>query len=113
LINRGGRNFEEFPQDLWRKIPKELLIRANPMRNGLFETLGADEIGGNPDFFQCLEKIRMLVLGFGTWFMFRLSASGGLKVSAPTDGIFAVETKIGTDFIEDLRFLLSRSFLIT
>ncbi len=71
---------------------------------------GADEVGGNADF---LEGIGMLVLGFGAGFIFRLPASWEFPVSKPTDGVFTVKTKIGTNLIEDLRFFFSRGFLIT
>lgn len=113
LIDGRGGDFKEFLEDLLRKESVKLLVGTDPIRDRFFETFGADEVGGNPDFFKGLEEVGMLVLGFGARFVFRLPASWGLPVSKPTDGIFTVKAKVGANLIEDLRFFFSRGFLIT
>ncbi len=72
------------------------------------------DVFGFPDsLIRGFRFIVMLVLGFGAGFIFRLPASWEFPVSNPTDGIFTVEAEVGANFVEDLRFLFSRSFLIT
>ena len=64
LVNGRGRNPKEFFKNLlWKKSVK-LLVMTDPIRDCCFETFRADEVGGNPDFFECFEEIRMLVLRF-------------------------------------------------
>ena len=113
LVDGRGRDSEEFAQDLLWKISVKLLVRTDPIRDSFFETFGADEIDGNPDFLERLEEIGMLVLRFGARFVFRLQAPWGFPVSEPTNGIFTVKTEVGANFIEDFSFFFSRGFLIT
>ena len=113
LVDGRGRDSEEFAPNLLWKIAVKLLVRTDPIRDRFFETFGADEIGGNPDFLEHLEEIGMLVLRFGAGFVFRPSAPWWLPVSKPTDDVFTVKAGVGANFIEDLRFFFSRGFLIT
>ena len=72
-----------------------------------------DVFGFQDSLIRGFRFIVMLVLGFGAGFIFRLPASWEFPVLKPTDGIFTVEAEVGATFAEDLRFLFSRSFLIT
>jgi len=91
------------------KAAKGLLVERQPERYGSFQSVGAHEISGSPDAQNGLEKNGVRVVGFSA--AFALSAPEGLMQKP--DGVFAVVTTDGAEFIEDVLLVLAGSFLIT
>ena len=89
------------------EITERELVGSNPFWNGFFQAFGADEVGGDPDGFERLDQVRVMILrrtpGLAAR---RLFSTIFFERQKFKDSVFAMILTDLTEFMKDARLIL-------